>query len=72
MKIADILFEMQSNYVAEEDILLIENYIKENGLNLTKIDQKLEELGYDAIFDDFDSNDYSVVQKIQHRKHLSD
>lgn len=72
MKIADILFEMQSNYVAEEDILLIENYIKENGLNLAKIDQKLEELGYDAIFDDFDSNDYSVVQKIQHRKHLSD
>jgi molybdenum cofactor biosynthesis enzyme MoaA len=72
MKIADILFEMQSNYVAEDDILLIENYIKENGLNLTKIDQKLEELGYDAIFDDFDSNDYSVVQKIQHRKHLSD
>ncbi|MDY0195443.1 MAG: hypothetical protein WC253_08010 [Sulfurovaceae bacterium] len=72
MKIADILFEMQSNYVAEDDILLIENYIKENGLNLTKIDQKLEELGYDAIFDDFDSNDYSIVQKIQHRKHLSD
>ncbi|MGW8169746.1 MAG: hypothetical protein ACWGHH_07075 [Sulfurovaceae bacterium] len=72
MKIADILFEMQSNYVAEEDILLIENYIKENGINLAKIDQKLEELGYDSIFDDFDISEYSVVQKIQHRKHLSD
>ncbi len=72
MKIADILFEMQSNYVAEEDILLIENYINENGINLAKIDQKLEELGYDSIFDDFDINEYSVVQKIQHRKHLSD
>jgi molybdenum cofactor biosynthesis enzyme MoaA len=72
MKIADIIFEMQSNYVAEEDILLIENYIQENGINLAKIDQKLEELGYDSIFDDFDNNEYSVVQKIQHRKHLSD
>lgn len=72
MKIADILFEMQSNYVTEEDIALMENFIKENGLNLNKIDQKLEELGYDAIFDDFDSSEYNVVQKIQHRKHLSD
>ena len=72
MKIADILFEMQSNYVAEEDIVLMENFINENGLNLNKIDQKLEELGYDAIFDDFDSSEYNTVQKIQHRKHLSD
>ncbi|MDD5405812.1 MAG: hypothetical protein PHE73_02580 [Sulfurovaceae bacterium] len=72
MKIADILFELESNYVKEEDIEFMENYIKENGLNLAKIDQKLEELGYDAMFEDFDNSEHAIVQKIQHRKHLAD
>jgi hypothetical protein len=72
MKVADILFELESNYVQEEHIEFMESYIKENGLNLAKIDQKLEELGYDAMFEDFDNSEYSVVQKIQHRKHLAD
>ena len=32
----------------------------------------LEDMGYDTIFEDLDTSDYSIIEKIQHRKHLND
>ncbi len=72
MKVTDILFELESNYVKEEDISLIEDYMKAHGINLAKIDLMLEDMGYDSIFEDLDTSDYSIIEKIQHRKHLND
>jgi hypothetical protein len=73
MKIDDILFELESNYVNENDIKTIENYIIQNGIKLERIDEMLEEMGYDALFDDYDGTPAcAAVQKINHKKHLTD
>ncbi|MDD5359449.1 MAG: hypothetical protein PHI79_04880 [Sulfurovaceae bacterium] len=73
MKIDDILFELESNYIDEKDIKIIKNHINENGIKLEEIDSMLENMGYDAIFDDFEaSSSYTGVQKISTKKHLSD
>ena len=73
MKIDDILFELESNYIDEKDIKTIKKYIDEHGMRLAEIDKMLEDMGYDAIFDDFEaSSSYEGVQKISTKKHLSD
>ncbi|MBD3807971.1 MAG: hypothetical protein IE880_04560 [Epsilonproteobacteria bacterium] len=75
MKIDDILFELESNYINENDIDTIKDYIEENGIKLAHIDAMLEEMGYDALFDDYEtapSSSSSAIQKITHKKHLTD
>ncbi len=73
MKIDDIVFELESNYIDEKDIQVIKKHITENGIRLEEIDCMLEDMGYDAVFDDFEaSSSCSNVQKINTKKHLSD
>ncbi len=76
MKIDDILFELESNYINENDIDTIKDYIMENGIKLAHIDAMLEEMGYDALFDDYEaapsSSSAAAIQKINHKKHLTD
>lgn len=73
MKIDDILFELESNYIDEKDIKTIKKYIDANGIRLAEIDRMLENMGYDAIFDDYEAiSSNASVQKINSKKHLSD
>ncbi len=73
MKIDDILFELESNYIKENDIDTIKDYIIKNGIKLAHIDAMLEEMGYDALFDDYEAvYSSSAVQKINHKKQLAD
>lgn len=70
MKISDIVFEMETNYVQEDDIETIVAYIKEYGFDAQKVDDKLSELGYDEIFSDLDSDSftYDTTEKIYHNR----
>lgn len=73
MKISDIVFEMETNYVSDEDIETIVASIQKNGFNAQKVDDQLVALGYDPIFAYLDEDgEYEVVQKFNHRKHLDD
>lgn len=72
MKISDIVFEMETNYVSDDDIALIEAYIRANGFNPAKVDEELVKLGYDPIFGDIEEDGYETVQKIPPKKHLVD
>lgn len=74
MKISDIVFEMQTNYVKDEDIENIVAFIEENGFDAQKVDDRLLALGYDAIFSDEEiDGGYDTREKIfNHRKHFAD
>lgn len=74
MKISDIVFEMQTNYVKDEDIESIVAFIEKNGFNAQKVDDRLLALGYDAIFSDVEiDGGYDTREKIfNHRKYLAD
>lgn len=74
MKISDIVFEMQTNYVNDDDIESIVAFIEKNGFDAQKVDDQLVVLGYDPIFSDEELDiGYDTTEKIvNHRKYLGD
>lgn len=74
MKLDDVVFELQTNYVKEDDIDTIIEMVKANGFDAAKIDQTLETLGYDPIFTEMDDDDFDGGdEKIHHhRRHFDD
>ncbi len=72
MKIDDVVFELEANYVDEEHISKIVSFVKNNGFKAELVDDMLVQLGYDAIFDDLDQYGFDMTEKIQHKKTLKD
>ncbi|MBN2768403.1 MAG: hypothetical protein JXQ68_04825 [Campylobacterales bacterium] len=72
MKIDDVVFELEANYVNEEHISQIVSFIKEKGFKAEVIDDMLVDFGYDPIFDELDQYGFDPVEKIQHKKTLKD
>lgn len=80
MTFKDLEFVLELNGIMKRDIEQILDFSKKNGIDKEQIDDELNKLGYEKIFenglddalDDDDDDEYDHIEKFPHRHKFSE